>query len=383
MKTKYPIYLIILIGLLIIGGLVLMVYMTNLFGLQERRDKYQSLSSDVKTIRVGVISWGGYVGGEYFNRGFGPSRKSRYYKKYGIMVDFVLIDDFNTSRNAWKTGDIDLMWATVDMFTTEMEELKEFQPQIVYLADWSRGGDAIVVRKGINKLSDLKGKKISFAETTPSHTFLLWLLKSAHISYSDITPIKVANGIQSASLFVNHKVDAAVVWSPDDDDCLSKVAGSKILQSTREAPNLIADVFVAKKDFVDRNAQVLKDLFEGWMIGAAEINSSSRAKAKAAKILAEGLHRPRDFCLQSINNVRLCTYEDNINFFNINGDYTGTTGEDIYNEMSAEYAKLGYITGNIIGWNKVSNSSIIKSIHLTGPENAAEVPGTDTLENEN
>ena len=374
MKTRLTPFSKLLIVVVIISVLVLIVYQTNLLNIIAPGAK--SGSPDVKktdeVIKIGVVTWGGYAGGEYFNEGFKPNKESRYYKDYGFMVDFKVLDDFNDSRNAWKSGDVDLLWATVDAFTTEVEGLKEFEPQIVYQADWSRGGDAVVVRRGINNVSDLKGKKIAFAEMTPSHTFLLWLLEAGSMSYSDIQAVKVANAIDAADLFKKGQVDAAVVWSPDDADCVAKVSGSKVLQSTKQASYIISDVFIAKKAFVEKNKDRLKQLLEGWMKGAAEINTSEVAKKKASKILSAGMQQPEDFCYQAINNTRLCTYGDNVNFFNITGNYKGVTGEEIYNKMSIKYAKIGYPTQNIQSWRLVGNSSIVASINLQGPGNQAE-----------
>ena len=62
---------------------------------------------------------------------------------------------------------------------------------------------------------------------TPSHTFLLWLFEAGNLQYSDIEPVKVANAIDAADIFKKGQVDAAVVWSPDDADCVAKVAGFK------------------------------------------------------------------------------------------------------------------------------------------------------------
>jgi NitT/TauT family transport system substrate-binding protein len=375
MKTSLTPFSKLLIVVLIISGLVFLVYKTNLLkviapGGEKAGSTGIKKSDDV--IKIGVVTWGGYAGGQYFNGGFKPTKDSRYYKDYGFMVDFKVLDDFNDSRNAWKTDEVNLLWATVDAFTTEIAGLKEFEPQIVFQADWSRGGDAVVVRRGINNVSDLKGKKIAFAEMTPSHTFLLWLLEAGNINYNQIEAVKVANAIDAADLFKKQQVDAAVVWSPDDADCISKVSGSKVLQSTKQASYIISDVFIAKKDYVEKNREKLTRLFEGWMIGAAEINTSEIAKQKAAQILSEGLQQPVDFCMQAINNVRLCTYGDNINFFHLNANYTGITGEDIYNKMSVKYAKIGYETANIPSWRLTGNSSLIASVNLTGPENAAE-----------
>jgi NitT/TauT family transport system substrate-binding protein len=332
-----------------------------------------------KVIKIGVVTWGGYAGGQYFNEGFEADKNSRFYKDYGFMVEFKVLDDFVASRNAWKTGDVDLLWTTIDAFTTEAQGLQQYEPQVIFQADWSRGGDAVVVTRGINSVKDLKGKKVAFAEMTPSHTFLLWLLDAGNLTFSDIDPVKVANAVDAADLFKKGKVDAAVVWSPDDADCVAKVSGSKVLQSTKSASHIIADVFIAKKEFMDKNKTDLKNLFKGWCIGAAEINSSNDAKIKASKILAEGLNMPEDFCLQAIDNVRLCTYGDNLSFFGLNSSYKGVTGEEIYNKMEEKYRNTGYIDGTLQSWRVISNASLISSLSEMASMNGQQPEGQATF----
>lgn len=326
-----------------------------------------------KIIKVCVVTWGGYAGGQYFNEGFKASKESRFYKDYGILVEFKLIDDFNASREAFKAGEVDLLWQTADAFPTEVEGLKEFNPQILFQADWSRGGDAIVVRQGINSVADLRGKKIAVAPMTPSHTFLLSLFKAGEIKISDVQIVEVANAIDAADLFKKGQVDAAVCWSPDDQACIQSVAGSKILLSTKTAKNIIADIFFAKKDFIEKHEKELTSLVEGWLKGSAEINSSEDAKKKASKILAQGLNQPEDFCYNAINNARLCTYGDNVNFFNINGTYKGVSGEELYSNMSMTYANAGVIkNSNTPSWRTITYPSIIKRISLNGQNDLAE-----------
>jgi NitT/TauT family transport system substrate-binding protein len=241
---------------------------------------------DDKTIRVSVVTWGGYAGGEYFNGGFKPFDDSRYLKDYGIKVEFVLIDDPVNALEAWKAGSVDVLWTTVDSFVTMVAPLKEYSPKIIFQADWSRGGDAIVSRRGIETVADLKGKKVSVAFGSPSHTFLLWLLDAGDLQYSDIQVVQAPSAVDSAAYFKAGKVDAAVVWSPDDEDCVTTVPGAKVLKSTKAATHIIADVFFAKEKFIQSHRNELKALVEGWLIGASEINTSEEAKKRAAKILA-------------------------------------------------------------------------------------------------
>jgi len=321
---------------------------------------------------IGVVTWGGYAGGQLFNKGFKASEESRYFTEYGFKVEFKVLDDFAASREALKSDAVDLLWVTADAFPTETAGLGAFDPVFIFQADWSRGGDAIVATQNINKVNDLLGKKIAVAFGTPSHTFLLAALDSAGISLMDVNIIEVASAIDAAAAFKAKSVDAAVVWSPDDMDCVANVAGSKVLTSTRDAKYIIADGFFVKKAFLEKYETQLTQIVEGWLTGAAEINESPVAKKEAAKILSAGLGQPEDFCLKAIDNVRLTTLGDNMNFFGLNPDYKGVTGQVLYTKMKALYGKINLAPKNTPEWGAVSDSRIISKLKLTGPSHSAE-----------
>jgi len=337
----------------------------------------EKLSSDEQgdVRRIGVVTFAGYAGGEYFNEGFKASKESRFYKDYGMLVEFVLIDDFNASREAFKSGKIDLLWQTADAFPTESPGMSDLNPQVSWQSDWSRGADAIVSTRTIKSAQDLRGKTIAVAPMTPSQTFLLNALSASNLTMDDVTIKEVANAIDAADLFKKGQVDAAVVWSPDDEDCVKQVKGSRILMSTATAKNIIADVFMCKKEFFDNHFDELVNIYEGWMIGAREINADKNgAREKAAQILADGLNSPIEFCRNGLSKVRLCTHGDNKNFFNTNFD--GVNGEELYSTMSTMFTKAGVIKGKIPSWRLVSNSDVVTAAEKRGklntPEDAAE-----------
>ena len=255
MATRLTTFSKLLITLLIVGGIAALILFLSkspigekLLPKEKEKQDIKGLMSDegkkVDVIKVGVVTWGGYAGGQYFNEGFNASKQSRFYKDYGIQVEFKVLDDFDASRAAWKSDEIHLLWATIDAFPTEVEGLSSYDPRVVFQADWSRGGDAVVARRGINSVQDLKGKKIAVAPLTPSHTFLLWLLDAGDLGYNDVQIVEVPNAIDAATAFKTNKVDAAVVWSPDDEQCVRDVAGAKVLESTKNASYIIADVFL-------------------------------------------------------------------------------------------------------------------------------------------
>jgi NitT/TauT family transport system substrate-binding protein len=314
-----------------------------------------------ETINIGVVTWGGYIGGQYWNKGFKANKASNFYKDYGLKVEFKVLDEFSTSRNAFDAGEIDLLWCTVDAFPIEVNGLSEFESQFLFIVDYSRGGDAIVVKKGIKNYSDLKGKKIAVAPMTPSHTLLLWTLEQANLTTDDVIIIEVPSAIDATTAFRGGAVDAAVVWSPDDQDCIEKVNGATILMTSKDAPYLISDGFIAKKEFIEKHKKQLQQLYDGWMKSVAIINHSEKAKKEAAKILAEDLSLPEYSAYHMIKNVRLANHGDNMQFFGLDTDKNNFSGEKTYYEMIKKFQKLGYIGEDIPRWSTVSNSILVEN----------------------
>jgi NitT/TauT family transport system substrate-binding protein len=339
-------------------------------------------SESKDALKVQVFTWGGYAPGMYFNEGFTSSSNSRYKKEYDLAVDFMLIDDFDASRQAWKAGEVDLLGTTADALPTEMEGLKDYEPQIVFQVDWSRGGDAIVARRGIQSINDLKDKQVAVTPSTPSMTFLIFMLEAANMSLKDIKMVEVPTAIDAATAFKSGKVDAAVVWSPDDEICTREVPGSKILQSTREASHIIADVFIAKKSFVEANKDKINKFYEGWMKAVSEINSQPANKKKAADIMAAGTGISPEDAMGAISNVYLCNHGDNVNFFGRNTSYKGVTGESLYTKMGEVYAGLGYAPANRPAWRLITYPGGISAAQLTGPEHEGEAQRVFTPVNE-
>lgn len=331
---------------------------------------------DAKPINVGVVTWGGYAGGEFFNGGFKASEQSRFWTDYRLAVNFIVIDDYAASRQAFKAGKVDLLWNTADAFPTEVESMAEFDPRICFQSDWSRGGDAIVAIRSIHNVADLRGKKVAVAYGTPSHTLLMYVLKSGGMTINDIIPVEEASAIDAATAFKSGNCDAAVVWSPDDDDCVNSVTGAHVLVNTKTASNIIADVFYARHQWINDHQSELWALYEGWMRGAAEINSSPSAKQQAAQILADGLNQPVSYTLNAINNVRLTTHGDNLNFFGLNPNYRGVTGDELYTKTGAMYAALNppLAPRALPAWRTVIDLSAIRAAgsNLMGSEQAAE-----------
>lgn len=339
----------------------------------QTTDPIPALSEDgSQVIRIGVVTWPGYLGAQYWNNGFLPNEGSRYRSNYGFDVQFVLLEDQLASRSALISGEIDLLWSTVESFSAEAEGLSKSGVEYFWQSDFSRGGDAAVVRvdRGINSVQDLKGKTIAYSEKTPSHAFLMYVLDAGGLTLDDITPIPCPSALDAAQIFNSEQADAAIVWAPDNFNCVETINAktgnsnaAKVLMDTKTATHIIADGFLVKKDFKEKNFDKLVDLCEGWAMGAAELHTSEEARQKGAQILVDNLDgfMTKEDAYASLSDVYYTTISDNVNFFGLNRVYSNVTAQELYEETGDRFVKSGVIA-SFPNWAQVSDKSIVQAV---------------------
>ena len=321
--------------------------------------------SKTRIIKVGIVTYGGYAAGFYYNGGLNASKDSKFYKKHGLLVQLEIIDDYVASRKMFERGELDLLWTTFDTYSTEVNSLEKHNPKMIFATSKSNGADAIVVKRGIEKPSDLIGKTIAVSELTPSHSFLLDYLERHNISENQVVLQKYADAIATAGAFKAKKVDAAVVWSPDDEDCVRCISGSRILTTTKDFPNTIIDGFIAKQDYIDKHEKELLKLIRGWTDAAKLINENQEIKLETAKILEEAFNGfSIDMTYQAIENVHLCDLDDNKMLFGLRSTEKGeVSGKEVYQSFAKRYHELGYLEEAALDWEDVSNHKFIQYIN--------------------
>ena len=298
------------------------------------------------------------------NDGMVPNKNSRLYKEYGILLQINQVDAGDDARAALKTGDADAIYCTVDALPIDMSsgsDLLSVNAKVRLKINESRGADAIVVTNTIKTVSDLKGKTIAYAVGTASNTLLINTLDAAGLSTSDIVLKKVKDGVDAAAAFKNGAVDAAVVWAPDDEDCVKAIKGSKILISTATATQIIADGLLIRDDKYAENKELHDKLAEAWMVGNSLMNTDPEFVKKANALFVKGFGLPADVVSASATKIHFATVQDNVNFFGFNSTYTGVTGEKMYSRMAVKYTDAGLAKAPA-SWNRASDGSIIESL---------------------
>jgi NitT/TauT family transport system substrate-binding protein len=347
----------------------------------------KSGSSKDADLVIGVNTWSPYGVLTYLNGGLEPNTNSIMYTKYGIKLRIKINDVFENSRQNFMDGNYNLVYCTADVLPIEMGSgsgMSEAKAVIFLQTDWSRGGDAIVARKGINTVADFKGKTIAYAVGTASNSLLIKVLELNNLTIGDVILKKAADGIEAAKFFKAGQVDIAVVWSPDDLDCVAAIPGSKVVVNTKVATHIIADGVLVKQDFLNNNKDLLTRFASAWLEGNASVANSDIIARKAAQSFVDAFKVEIDFAYNGINNARLTTLGDNKNFFGLNPQYQEITGEQLYSKMSIVYSDLG-LAKNSLAWRNVSDPSIVEGINLTENQeaegNAKFTPVTSEVKN--
>lgn len=307
-----------------------------------------------RPLRVGIVSWPGYAGGLVANGGFKPNKGSIFWTKYHQLVEFVLLEDVDVRAKSFARGgpeDVDIVWTTVDFWANELPGLVAggVPAKAILQVDWSRGGDAIVADSSIAHVEDLKGKKIALALLTPSH----WLLENA-LAQSNLlkdnttalmkTVVAKDSSPDARALFVAGEVDAAVVWEPDVTEALGKRKGAHTLltSASKGFDHLIADLMVAREDFIAKHPDAIRAFVDGWFDGTMAANNDHQL---VVRLLMENEPLYKDLGEErtraGLATVKWADINDNIEMFGLNGH--PALFNRLFSDASQLWVTRGYV----------------------------------------
>ncbi len=275
---------------------------------------------------VGINTWAGHAPGIVANGGFSAGNKaSIYLQRYGLSVEFKVFEDPAAKLTAFASGQMDIMWDTVDSWAREASTLAEqnIKAKAILQEDWSRGGDGIVALKSIKSIEDLKGKRIATTRYTPSHWLLLYMLHQSGLTAEEKKKIESSllyfnEAPLAAAAFRSGKVDAAVTWEPDLSGAVkAREADAHLLVSTVSATNVIADTLVARQDLIDKAPETVRDFIHGWFDG---IDMMAKDPAGTNDLIARSLKLQADDVSGMLSGLKLTPFADNALFFGIGPD---------------------------------------------------------------
>lgn len=280
---------------------------------------------DIPLIKIPLVTWGGYAALFAANGGIKPSKDSLFYKNGKFVVELIREEDSNVHLQNFANGNYPIIWSTMDMLPLILDTVKSDKrviPQVFGVFDWSFGGDGIIVRDNIKTPKDLKGKRIVTSGNTPSNFFLLWLLAQSDLQPSDVIIQYVSDAVAAKDAYINdNKIDGCVTWSPflyEIVDAKSKsfVPGSKLLITSKDANQLIADCYLTRNDFAKDHPEVIKNFSKSMMEG---VDLFLQNKQKVYNDLASLYQLPDGATEASymVMDVHIANYPENKMFFSL------------------------------------------------------------------
>jgi NitT/TauT family transport system substrate-binding protein len=333
--------------------------------------RYTPLADNDNTVRFALNIWAGWGPIIFANNGFKPGKVWKAPTGEEFKVELVLIDNPVAMRDAYANGKLHIGWGTLDMVPLFLESFVDrsgkpksgfdgVMPRVYQQVDWSNGGDGIVVRDEIKSVADLRGKRIAFAQNSPSHYFLLNMLVSGGVQPAEIEPVPTEDAFQAAAAFNNERSLAACVsWAPDIYN-LADVKGNRMLVNTQTANRLIADVWFARADFAKDNPGIVESLVRGIFDAMQDLKKQDNQQ-KCAVLMGEGYGGiPPSEVMKMFGDAHSTNWGENYQFFmNQNNP---ANFETVWKRAYYLYRRIGAISHQPVAFDQVMDFRIIEKL---------------------
>ncbi|RMG13321.1 MAG: hypothetical protein D6731_12370 [Planctomycetota bacterium] len=332
------------------------------------KGSYRWNASD-PTVVFPINIWAGWGPIIAANDGFAAGSPGSVFKKYGFKVELKLIDDPSAAANAYASGEAHTLWGTLDMIALFAPQLKKvgLTPKVFQQIDWSQGGDGVVVRRGIRNVKDLAGKTIALCQNSPSHYYILRLLADQGISDKSVRFRFTQTAFGASALFAQDRtVHACVSWAPDiytlTDPEKNPGGGARLLSTTADAANVIADVWAARPDFARDHPEVIEGLVRGIFEG---VDILAKNPDKVAALMAQGYGFPVEECKGMLGDAYPTGLGDNVRFFLTDVEQNKVNFVGTWNSAVEVYRRYGAIS-QAVPAGEVLDSSVIAKLQKEG-----------------
>ncbi len=211
--------------------------------------------------------------------GFAPltlAKEAGIFKKNGLDVSIKKIPQ-KDRHLAIASGDVQCAATTVE--TWIVWNANGVATTQIFQLDKSYGADGMVVKPGITKISDLKGKTVAAsAPGTAPYFTLAWMLKKNGLTTKDVKIVNLEpQAAANAMIAGTDGVDAAMTYEPYLGAVRAKPEAGKIIATTLDYP-MVMDTFGCTPKFLSENPKAAKALADSYF-EAVEMIGKEPAKS--------------------------------------------------------------------------------------------------------
>jgi NitT/TauT family transport system substrate-binding protein len=206
-------------------------------------------------VAIGISGW----------TGFAPltlAKEAGLFKKQGLDVTIKKIPQ-KDRHLVLASGDIQCAATTVE--TWIVWNASGVATTQIFQLDKSFGADGMVVKPGIMKISDLKGKTMAAdAPGTAPYFTLAWMLKKNGLSIKDVKVVNLSpQAAANAMIAGNNDIDGGMTYEPYLGAVRAKPEAGKIIATTLDYP-MIMDTFGCTPKFLAENPKAAQGLANAY-----------------------------------------------------------------------------------------------------------------------
>ncbi|MBE9047410.1 ABC transporter substrate-binding protein [Pleurocapsales cyanobacterium LEGE 10410] len=261
-----------------------------------------STTAQDEAIVIGYSNWAGWWP-------WAIAEREGMFAKNNVNVEMKWFDGYLESMEAFAAGQLDGNCQTLNDTISFAKNAVNGEVAIL-VNDNSAGNDKIIVAEGINKIEDLKGKKVAIEEGVVDDFLLTLALQSKGMKRDDVEIIPLETGAAAAA-FAAGQADAVGAFPPYWLTALKR-EGSKELISSAQFPGAIPDLLVVSQKLIDEQPDKAQALVNTWY---DVLDFMEQNPARADQIMAERADVTVEELQLFKKGTRMFTIEDNLEAF--------------------------------------------------------------------
>jgi len=294
----------------------------------------KSFVPNERTLLIDMSEYAGYAGLVVANGGLRASEHSLFFRDYGFKVE--LSKNEQEGWEALNQGRLAAVLTTADVVALYASTRPAIIPVLV---GYSRGADALVVRQGITRFGELKGRIVATAQFSEAEFLVRYIASETGMAVNVLANEKAppdpnainfvfaVDGFGACDLLlydlIMHKDSLAgcSAWEPKTSEVVERSGGAAHILTTNRNLLIVADVLAVNAGFAAEHPETVDGLVEGILRGNDLVRSNSESQLV---VIADAFGWRREKARRELRNVHLANLPENIDFFAAGQGETGS-----------------------------------------------------------
>lgn len=206
--------------------------------------------------------------------GYEPLYLARDLGYFNDKVKLFELPSSDITMESFRNGSTDLASLTLDETLELLQDGTKLR--ILLIMDISNGGDAVMAKPGIKKLSDIKGKRISMVNIPLGLYMLNRLLDKAGVKRDEVEVFPMPETHQE-KFYKEGKANVAITFDPVKTNL--KNSGMHVLFDSSDIPNEIFDLLVVQEAVYLKRFDEICSIGKQWFKTLDYINKNNNEAA--------------------------------------------------------------------------------------------------------